>query len=245
MKTVKQVSNLTGVSIRALHHYDAIGLLKPSRITEAGYRLYGEEALERLYMILVFRELGLSLQDIQKILDTPDYDRNRILEQQIALMQEKVAHLQTRIEFAKNIKQVGVRYMDFNGFNGKQLDDYSAQAKTLYGNTDAYREFSEKSKSRTKEQTNALWQQVMDFFVRLGAMENKDPASPEAQAWVKELQAYFTEHFYTCTLPILKSLGQSYAGGGSMQENIDAAGGPGTGAFAKAAIDIYCGEDFL
>ena len=245
MKTVKQVSNLTGVSVRALHHYDAIGLLKPSRITEAGYRLYGEEALERLYMILVFRELGLSLQDIQKILDAPDYDRNRVLDQQIALMQEKVAHLQTRIEFAKSIKQVGVRYMDFNGFNGKQLDDYSAQAKTLYGNTDAYKEFSEKSKSRTKEQTNALGQQVMDFFVRLGAMENKDPASPEAQAWVKELQAYFTEHFYNCTLPILKSLGQSYAGGGSMQENIDAAGGPGTGAFAKAAIDIYCGEDFL
>ena len=245
MKTVKQVSNLTGVSIRALHHYDAIGLLKPSRITEAGYRLYDEAALERLYMILVFRELGLSLQDIQKILDAPDYDRNRVLDQQIALMQEKVTHLQTRIEFAKSIKQVGVRYMDFNGFNGKQLDDYSAQAKTLYGNTDAYKEFSEKSKSRTKEQTNALGQQVMDFFVRLGAMENKDPASPEAQAWVKELQAYFTEHFYNCTLPILKSLGQSYAGGGSMQENIDAAGGPGTGAFAKAAIDIYCEEDLL
>lgn len=245
MKTVKQVSNLTGVSVRALHHYDAIGLLKPSQVSEAGYRLYDEAALERLYMILVFRELGLPLKTIQQILDAPDYDRNRALELQIALMQEKVAHLQTRIEFAKNIKQVGVRYMDFNGFNGKKLDDYAQQAKTLYGNTDAYKEFSEKSKNRTKEQTNALGQQVMDFFVRLGAMEKKDPASPEAQAWVRELQAYFTEHFYTCTLPILKSLGQSYAGGGSMQENIDAAGGPGTGAFAKAAIDIYCRKDHL
>ena len=86
MKTVKQVSNLTGVSVRALHHYDAIGLLKPSQVSEAGYRLYDEAALERLYMILVFRELGLSLQDIQKILDAPDYDRNLALEQQIALM---------------------------------------------------------------------------------------------------------------------------------------------------------------
>jgi DNA-binding transcriptional MerR regulator len=245
MKTVKEVRELTGISARALHHYDAIGLLKPTDVTEAGYRLYDDAALERLYMILVFRELGLSLKEIAHVLDAPDYDRNRVLDQQIALMQEKVTHLQTRIGFAKSIKQVGVRYVDFNGFNGKQLDDYSAQAKTLYGNTDAYREFSEKSKNRTKEQTNALGQQVMDFFVRLGAMESKDPASPEAQAWVKELQAYFTEHFYTCTLPILKSLGQSYAGGGSMQENIDAAGGPGTGAFAKAAIDIYCGEDFL
>ena len=102
MRTVNEVSRITGISVRTLHHYDAISLLKPAQLTEAGYRLYDEAALERLYMILVFRELGLSLQDIQKILDAPDYDRNRVLDQQIALMQEKVAHLQTRIEFAKS-----------------------------------------------------------------------------------------------------------------------------------------------
>ena len=130
--------------------------------------------------------------------------------------------------------------MDFNGFNPKDLDDYSAQAKALYGKTDAYKEYEAKSKSRTKEQEKALGGQVMDFFLRLGAMEEKDPGSEAAQAWVKDLQAYFTEHFYTCTPQILQCLGESYAGGGSMQENIDAAGGPGTGAFAKAAIDIYC-----
>ena len=240
MKTVKQINDLTGVSIRALHHYDTIGLLKPSQVTEAGYRLYDEAALERLYMILVFRELGLPLKAIREILDAPDYDRNRVLEQQIAMMEQTVVHLQNRINFAKGIKLLGVRYMDFTGFNAKKLDDYSAQAKTLYGKTDAYKEYEEKSKGRTKEQQTALGQQVMDFFVRLGAMENKDPGSEAAQSWVKELQTYFTEHFYTCTPQILKGLGEIYAGGGSMTENIDAAGGPGTGAFAKAAIDIYC-----
>lgn len=240
MKTVKQISDLTGVSIRALHHYDTIGLLKPSQVTEAGYRLYDEAALERLYMILVFRELGLPLKAIQGILDAPDYDRNRVLEQQIAMMEQSVVHLQNRINFAKGIKLLGVRYMDFKGFNPKKLDDYSAQAKTLYGKTDAYRKYEEKSKGRTREQENALGAQVMDFFVQLGAMENKDPGSEAAQAWVQDLQAYFTAHFYTCTPQILKGLGEIYAGGGSMTENIDAAGGPGTGAFAKAAIDIYC-----
>lgn len=240
MKTVKQISDLTGVSIRALHHYDTIGLLKPSQITEAGYRLYDDAALERLYMILVFRELGLPLKSIQSILDAPDYDRNQALEQQIEVMEQKITHLQNRMDFAKGIKLLGVRYMDFNGFDPKKLDDYSTQAKALYGKTDAYKEYEAKAKSRTKEQEKALGGQVMDFFVRLGAMEEKDPGSEAAQNWVKDLQAYFTEHFYTCTPQILQCLGESYAGGGSMQENIDAAGGPGTGAFAKAAIDIYC-----
>ena len=80
----------------------------------------------------------------------------------------------------------------------------------------------------------------MDFFVRLGQLKHLSPDSAEVQAWVKELQAYFTENFYNCTPQILMGLGQMYAGGGSMTENIDAAGGEGTGEFARQAIEIYC-----
>ena len=108
MKTVKEVSRITGVSIRTLHHYDAIGLLRPTAVTEAGYRLYDEKALERLYMILVFRELGLSLKEIGSILDGPDYDRNLCLQTQIALMQQKITQLQNRIALAKGIQLIGV-----------------------------------------------------------------------------------------------------------------------------------------
>lgn len=71
MKTVKEVSQLTGVSVRALHHYDAIGLLKPTRVTEAGYRLYDDTALARLQSILLFRQLQFPLKDIKSILDSP------------------------------------------------------------------------------------------------------------------------------------------------------------------------------
>ena len=80
MKTVTEVSRLTGVSVRTLHHYDAIDLLKPTKVTEAGYRLYDDAAIERLYMILLFRELGLALKEIASILNAPDYNRNRVLE---------------------------------------------------------------------------------------------------------------------------------------------------------------------
>lgn len=239
MKTVKEVSNLTGVSVRALHHYDTIGLLTPTQVTEAGYRLYDDTAIEKLYMILVFRELGLSLKEIAGILHAPDYDRNRILEKQIKLMQERVGKLQDRITLAKGMLTVGVNYMSFKGFDPKKMDEYSTQAKVLYGKTDAYKEFEQKSKCRTAQQEKDLGDQVMDFFVRLGKMRPCDPACEEAQAWAKELQEFFTEHFYTCTPQILSSLAESYAGGGSMTENIDKVSGAGTGAFAKEVLDLY------
>lgn len=239
MKTVKEVSLRTGVSVRALHHYDSIGLLRPTKVTEAGYRLYDEAALERLYMILVYRELGLSLKEIGDLLDAPDYNRNRVLEHQIALMQERVEKLQNRITLAKGMRMLGVKAMSFDGFDPKKIDEYSQQAKMLYGKTAAYKEFQQKSASRTKQQEQALGDQVMDFFVRLGKMRPCAPNDPAPQAWAKELQDFFTQHFYTCTPQILKGLAESYAGGGSMTENIDQVGGSGTGAFAKEVIDFY------
>ena len=240
MKTVKEIANQTGVSVRTLHHYDAIGLLKPTCITEAGYRLYDDAALERLYLILLFRELEFPLKEIQKILDAPDFDRNRILEQQVELLKAKIAHLQNRIHLANGIKLVGVRYLEFKNWDPKKIDEYQAQAETLYGKSEAWQEYQQKIKNRSREQNQSINGQVMDFFVALGKIKHLSPDSPEAQTWVKELQAFFTENFYTCTPQILQGLGEMYAGGGSMTENIDAAGGKGTGEFAKQAIDIYC-----
>ena len=239
MKTVKQVSKQTGVSIRTLHHYDAIGLLKPTKVTQAGYRLYDRDALERLSMILVFRELGLSLKEIADILHAPDYDRNQVLEKHIVLMQERIGRLQNRIDLAKGMLLLGVNNMDFENLDTQKIDDYSTQARALYGKTDAYKEYEQKSKGRTQTQEKELGAQVMDFFVRLGQMRPCDPGSAEAQAWAKELQAFFTAHYYNCTPQILGSLAESYAGGGSMTENIDKAGGAGTGAFAKEVLTLY------
>lgn len=119
------------------------------------------------------------------------------------------------------------------------MDEYSEQAKILYGTTDAYKEFEQKSKGRTQEQEKNLGAQVMDFFARLGKMRPCEPDCEAAQNWVKELQTFFTEHFYTCTPQILKWLAENYAGGGSMTENIDKVGGAGTGVFAKQVIGVY------
>lgn len=242
MKTVKEVSRLTGISVRTLHHYDAIGLLKPTKVTGAGYRLYGEDTLRRLQTILLFRELQFPLREIKEILDNPGFDPVSALEQQIQLLELQRDHLSKLISHARRIQKTGVIDMNFKPFDKSEMDEYAAQAKAQWGKTDAYREYTQKSAGRSKAQENALGGQVMDFFVRLGALRSQDPGSEAVQSWVAELQAFFTEHYYTCTPQILLSLAESYAGGGSMTENIDAAGGKGTGAFAREAIRIYCGE---
>ena len=242
MKTVNQIAKQTGVSVRTLHHYDSIGLLKPTEITEAGYRLYDADALERLYLIIVYRELGFSLKQIAGILDAPDFDRNRALEEQIVLLEQKREQLQNRITFARGLQLTGVKNMNFKDFDHKKLDDYSAQAKAAWGKTEAWKEYEHKSQGRSKETENNLGNDLMSLFAKLGTLRDQDPGSDTVQAWVAELQAFITEHYYTCTKPILKGLGEMYAGGGSMTENIDKAGGSGTGAFAKAAIDIFCAE---
>lgn len=242
MKTVTEIANQTGISVRTLHHYDAIGLLKPTKVTEAGYRLYDEDAQEKLYLILLFREIGFPLKEIRGILDAPDFDRNRVLEQQIELLEKKKTRLDYMINMARGIKMIGVKYLNFDGYEFDKIDEYAAQAKTLYGKTDAYKEYEAKAKNRSREQNNALGEGVMDFFVRLGQMKHLGAGSEAVQSWVAELQAYFTEHFYTCTPQMLLSLSEMYAGGGSMTENIDAAGGKGTGEFAREAIAIYCGK---
>lgn len=237
--TVKEVAKKCHVSVRTLHHYDTIGLLHPTAATQAGYRLYDDEALERLYLILLMREVGFPLKKIQSILDAPDYDRNRILEQQAQLLQSKITHLQNRIHLINGIKLIGVRYLEFDNWDPKKIDEYQAQAETLYGKTEAWQEYQHKAKNRTREQNKSVNDQVMDFFVRLGTLRHFGPDSEEVHSWVRDLQAFFTENFYTCTDQILHGLGEMYAGGGTMTENIDAAGGKGTGAFAREAIESY------
>ena len=133
MMTVHEVSKLAGVSIRTLQYYDKIGLLHPTGYTDAGYRLYDDTDLERLQHILLFRELEFPLKDIKAIINSPDFDRGKALEQQIRLLKLKKEHIENLMNFALGIKMLGVRHMDFKVFDRSKLDEYSKQAKELYG----------------------------------------------------------------------------------------------------------------
>lgn len=240
MKTVNEVSKLTGVSIRTLQYYDKIGLLHPSKYTEAGYRLYDDASLETLQQILLFRELEFPLKDIKEIIGSLDFDRSKALEQQIELLTLKKEHIENLIDLAKGIKLLGVRKLNFDAFDTSKIDEYAAQAKASWGTTTAYKEFEEKSKGRTKEEDKKIYQGMIDIFAEFGAIRNTDPASGDAQALVRKLRDYITAHMYTCTKEILSGLGKMYASGGDFTKNINSYGGEGTAEFASQAIEIYC-----
>jgi DNA-binding transcriptional MerR regulator len=240
MKTVQQVSKLTGVSVRTLHHYDEIGLLKPTKVTEAGYRLYNEEALRKLQSILFFRELEFPLKQIGEFFNDPDFDPREALADQIRLLELRRQQLEKLISHARQIQNTGVIPMDFSAFDRSKQESYAAEAKKRWGKTDAYKEFEEKTAGQTREQQDAAGDGLMAIFAQLGAIRTTDPAGHEAQQKIKELQDYITAHYYTCTKQILRGLGMMYIAGDEMTENIDKAGGEGTAQFAHQAIEIYC-----
>lgn len=240
MMTVNEVSKISGVSIRALHHYDRIGLLPATEVTDKGYRLYDDTALERLQHILLFKELQFSLKEIKDILDSPDFDRSKALEQQIHLLELRKEHLQNLIDLACGIKMIGVKNMSFEAFDTRKIDEYAKQAKESWGKTDAYKEYEQKSAGRSKEEQQNINIKMMEIFAEFGKIRTQSPESDEAVGLAKKLQDFITEHFYTCTDEILMGLGAMYAGGGDMTTNIDKVGGEGTAVFADKTIQAYC-----
>lgn len=125
-------------------------------------------------------------------------------------------------------------------FDRSKLDEYSRQAKELYGSTPEYKEMEEKQKNRTEEDEKILADRFMLLFKEAGKIKNSDPASIDAQNLVKRIQNYITENLYTCTNKILRGLGKMYSGGGEITMNIDVYGGEGTAVFVANAIEIYC-----
>lgn len=240
MMTVKEVSDLTGVSIRTLHYYDQLGLLPAAGHTDSGYRLYDDAALERLQQILLFRELEFPLKDIQRILTNSAFDRRKALAQQIELLTLKKQHLESLISLAQKTLTTGGTYMDFTAFDTQKIQEYTRQAKQQWGATPAYKEFEQKTAHQTAQEAANMGSRLMEILAVFGGMQHKSPAAPAVQTQVKALQAFITEHYYTCTKEIFAQLGQMYGAGGAFTENINAAGGPGTAEFAAKAIEVYC-----
>ena len=243
MMIVNEVSRLTGVSIRTLQYYDKIGLLPPADYTEVGYRLYDDETLQKLQIILLFRELEFPLKDIRRIIESPVFDREKALEQQIHILELKKEHIENLIDLARDLKKSGVKDMtDFTAFDTAKIDDYIAKAREYWGDTAAFKEFEEKNADRTSEENAGINTELMKIFAQFGGMKDMDPASPKVQKQVKKLQDYITDKFYKCTNTILSSLGHAYSAEGEMNRNIDKAGGKGTGEFVDKAIQIYCSK---
>ena len=238
---ISDVARLTGITVRTLHYYDEIGLLKPSEVTQAGYRVYNNTDLEVLQQILFFRELDFSLEDIRKIMQNPAYEKESALRKQKELLLQKRSRLDSLIALVdKTLK--GEQDMSFRQFDTAKIEEtkkkYAEEAKQRWGDTSAYAEYEKKSRSYNDAQQNMLDGEGAGILSEFGQNRSLAPDSTQAQALVKKWQAYITSNYYTCTKEILSCLGQMYVGDARFTQHIDQYGA-GTAAFMAAAIEIY------
>ena len=239
MMTVKELATLTGVSVRTLHYYDEIGLLKPAHVDgHSGYRYYDEHSLLKMQEILFYRELDFPLKHIEEILTSPNYDKHKALQEQkhlLILKKERLENLISAIDGAMKGENV------MKAFDNTEFEKYKTEAREKWGKTDAYKEHKEKTKDYSKDKWNSLAAGMDEIMAAFGAsMKNgAAPDSSEAQDLVKSLQRHITENYYNCTNEILFGLGQMYVADDRFRANIDKHG-EGTAAFIRDAIQTYC-----
>lgn len=230
-----------GISVRTLRHYDAIGLLSPSTVTVAGYRLYDEAAMARLEQILYFKELGFALDEIREIMINPSYDAAAAMRGQRGLLikqRERLDILIKRLDEALR----GEETPNLEVFSMKEIEmlkeEYAQEAKRRWGDTDAYRESAARTKAYKKDDWNRIQEGMTDLMREFAAMRELAAGDARVQALVERWQQYITDHFYTCTDEILAGLGQMYTADERFKASIDACG-EGTAALMSAAIEAY------
>ena len=238
---IQEFARFTGVSVRTLHYYDEIGLLKPAQVDKStSYRYYDEHSLLRMQEILFYRELDFSLKNIAEILSSPHYDKTQALKEQkqlLVLKKERLERLISAIDGAMKGENV------MKAFDNTEFEKHKAEAKEKWGKTNAYKEHKEKTKDYSKDKWNSLAAGMDEIMASFGAsMKNgAAPDSSEAQDLVKSLQLHITENYYNCTNEILFGLGQMYVADDRFRANIDKHG-EGTAAFIRESIKIYCGK---
>ncbi len=236
---IKDFAELCSVSVRTLHYYDEIGLLKPSLVDEwTGYRYYDEKSILRMQEIMFYRELDFSLKSIKEIISSPDYDKKQALKEQKKLLimkKERLERLISSIDSAEKGKVI------MKAFDNSEFEKYKNEARERWGGTEAYKEHKEKTENYSKSDFDALGEgmdEIMGEFSLCMKKENA-PESEEGQRLVRKLQDYITSNFYTCTKEILSGLGQMYVLDERFRKNIDRHG-EGTAQFISEAVSIYC-----
>jgi len=240
--TVGELSRLTGVTVRTLHHYDEIGLVVPSQRTPAGYRLYDDKDVIRLQQVLLFRELGLPLDEIAFAIDEAGTREELLLKHREVLVAKR-ARLDTMLSALDNalgalakgqaMQPDDVKQM-FEGFDPSQ---YEEEAKQRWGDTDSYKE----SMRRTKKYGKAEWDQIQrDWGTIYSALaDHMKAGTPVADAAVQSLvekhRAHIDRWFYPCSKDMHKGLGAMYVQDARFAANLDKVA-PGFAQYLADAI---------
>jgi MerR family transcriptional regulator, thiopeptide resistance regulator len=242
MFTVKQLSKLAGITPRALHYYDEIGLLKPSQVGDNGYRYYGEESLLRLQQILFYRELDMPLEGIKKIMGRPDFDVTSALESHKAELRKRIAKLELLLDTVDDTilhlrgKKEMTKKQLFAGFSDEQQQAYEKEAMQMYdpetvkASNKRWKEYSAAEKQRIGEEGNALYEDL------LKAMP-KGAGSPEVQACIQRWHHHL-EYFWSPNDEQLLGLADLYNDDPRFKANYDKVD-PRLAEFMRAAVKVY------
>jgi MerR family transcriptional regulator, thiopeptide resistance regulator len=248
-RTVRQLARLAGISIRTLHFYDQIGLLKPSARSEAGYRLYGEADLLRLQQVLFFRELDFPLADIQAILDRPGFDQVEALRAHRRMLGERaermarllhtvdrtIANLTGEDKMPLTDDEI---YAGFSAREREELKGYEAEAAERWG------EMAAESQRRVRQLSRAQWQAIKDEGAavtnRMAELMGTPVGAPEVQAAIARQHAWI-ENFYPCSAEMFRGLGQMYVDDPRFAANYEKVR-PGLAVFMRDAMAYYAGH---
>jgi DNA-binding transcriptional MerR regulator len=245
MWTIGQLASLTGVTVRTLHHYDEIGLLRPSARSEAGYRLYDRDDLERLQEILVDRALGFPLEEIRERLDDPAHDRLAALRRRRALLAERVDELSgvlALVDATIAAHEQEVSMEPERLFEGFDPAAYEEEARARWGATPEYAE----SRRRTTAYSAADWDAIRAEADAIGeafaALERAGAAAdgPEARALAERHRAHISRWFYDCSPEIHRGLGELYLGDARFQAWWDRFQ-PGLAVYVRSAFAAAAG----
>jgi DNA-binding transcriptional MerR regulator len=248
--TIGETAQLAKVSVRTLHHYDQLGILSPSARTKAGYRLYEPDDLSRLHRVMVFRELGFSLEEIGRIVTDPGFDQTDALRAQRALLAEKVRRtraMMKAIDAALTAAQGGTEMSDQERtemfgelFDGFDPAEYEEEVQERWGESDAYKQ----SAARTRRYTKTDWEQIKaegdantSEFVRL-LDAGVAPDAPEALAAAAEKHAQLEKWFYDAPLDMFASLSDMWVNDPRFKKNIDKPR-EGLAEYERAAVKAW------
>lgn len=237
---VNDVARIANVTVRTLHHYESLGLLVPSRRSEAGYRLYSEADLLRLQQILLWRELGFALEGIRRILDEPGFElREALLAQRDELSRqgERVAEMirsvNAAIERLDGGKENDMKEL-FGGFDSSR---YESEAKERWGDTDSYKEAARRTKKYTKDDWVRMRSEGDAIFAKLAERMRQGAAAGDADVLdlAEQHRLHIDRWFYPCSRRMHEALGEMYVTDERFTASIEARA-PGLARFLADAI---------
>ncbi|WP_125152319.1 MerR family transcriptional regulator [Clostridium rectalis] len=246
---IKEVADMAGISVRMLHHYHKIGLLKPDYIKSNGYRLYTYRNLEKLQQILFYKELDFSLQEIKNLLDNPGFNSKNALKAHKRLLIEKKERMERIIKsLDKTLKSLdeGVKMNSndlFKPFDMTQIEkhkrEYAKETKEKYGSSKEYKQSKEKTAKYTKDNWINIMNEAEKICEKVALLMDREPHNHEVQEAVGAWRKFITDNFYECSIDNFRGLGELYIVDKRFTKNIDKYK-KGLAKFLSEAINIYC-----